>query len=224
MNIEMVKNIVFDFDGVLVNSKRMYVELIKKALEENGLKVSFKKINEKLIPSIKGTIEKVLPKNIANREKVIKKMERRVIELTSTEGLGYISLCDGAVTTLKNLKEKDNMIFLLSNSHSSFINKALGSFGLNLYFDEVITLDSGFQSKDDALRYLSKMENVTPADIVYIGDTENDVKLARRTGCKIVIIFNGISWDFPNKQKILDINPDFIIDKLYDLPSLIRKI
>jgi len=217
----MAKNIVFDFDGVLVDSKRMYVELIKKALEENGLKVSFKEIDEKLIPSIKGTVEKVIPKHMANREMVIEKTERRVIELTSTEGLGYISLCDGAVSTLKNLK-KDNRIFLLSNSHSTFINKILGSFGLNPYFDEVITLDSSFPSKEDALRHLSKMEDVRLADIVYIGDTKNDVRLAKRAGCKIVILFNEISWDFPNKQKVSDLKPDFIIDNLSDLLPLMQ--
>ncbi|MDI6917074.1 MAG: HAD family hydrolase [Thermoplasmatales archaeon] len=224
MWFEMAKNIVFDFDGVLVDSKRMYVELIKKALEENGLKVSFREINEKLVPSIKGTVEKVIPGHMSSRETVIEKIERRVIEFTSTEGLGYVSLCDGVVSTLKDLKEKDNRMFLLSNSHSAFISKVLSFFNLNPYFDEVITLDSGFPSKDDALKHLSKMENVRLADIVYIGDTENDVRLARKAGCKIIIIFNEISWDFPNKQKISDLKPDFMIDKLCDLLPLIRKI
>jgi len=224
MWFEMAKNMVFDFDGVLVDSKRMYVESTKKALKENGLKVSFKEIDEKLIPSIKGTIEKVLPKHMANREKVIKKIERRTIELTSTEGLNYISLCDDAVSTLKELKEKNNRIFLLSNSHSTFINKVLSSFELNPYFAEVITLDSGFPSKDDALKHLSKTENVRLADIVYVGDTKNDVELARRVGCKIVIIFNEISWDFPNKQKVSDLNPDFMIDKFCDLIPLMQSI
>lgn len=217
----MAKNIVFDFDGVLVDSKRMYVELIKKALDENGLKVSFKEIDDKLIPLIKGTVEKVIPGHMANREMVIEKTERRVIELTSTEGLGYISVCDDAISTLKNLK-KDNRIFLLSNSHSTFINKILGSFRLSPYFDEVITLDSSFPSKEDALRHLSKMENVRLADIVYIGDTKNDVRLAKRAGCKIVIIFNEISWDFPDKQKVSDLKPDFIIDNLSDLLPLMQ--
>lgn len=220
----MAKNIVFDFDGVLIDSKRMYVKLIKKALDENGLKVSFKEIDEKLIPSIKGTIEKVLPKHMENRETVIKKTERRVIELTSTEGLDYISLCDDAVSTLKELKEKDNRIFLLTNSHSTFINKVLSSFNLVPYFNKVIALDSGFPSKDEALKHLSKMENVLLADIVYIGDTENDVKLARSAGCKIVIIFNEISWDFPSKQKVLDQSPDFMIDKFCDLIPLMQSI
>ena len=220
----MAKNIVFDFDGVLVDSKRMYVGLIKKALEENALKVSFKKINEKLIPSIKGTIEKVIPKHMENRETMIKKTERRVIELTSTEGLNYISLCDDAVSTLKELKEKNNRIFILTNSHSTFINKVLSSFELNPYFYEVIPLDCGFPSKDDALKHLSKMENVRLADIMYIGDTKNDVELARRVGCKIVIIFNEISWGFPNKQKVSDLNPDFMIDKFCDLIPLMQSI
>ena len=48
--------------------------------------------------------------------------------------------------------------------------------------------------------------------------------IARRVGCKIVIIFNEISWGFPNKQKVSDLNPDFMIDKFCDLIPLMQSI
>lgn len=208
--------IVFDLDGVLIDSKRMYVELIKKTLEENGQKIPFKEIYEQLIPSIKGTIEIVVPKHIENRVEVINQAEKRVIELTTTEGLDYIKLSKDSARTLQLLK-KENNLFLLSNSHSIFINKVLGKYNHNQYFDEVITLDSGFSSKDKAIKHISKTQNVSLANIFYIGDTKEDIKLAKRTGCKTIIIFNEISWDYPNKQKILVLKPDFVIDKLSDL-------
>lgn len=208
--------LVFDFDGVIIDSKKMYVELIKKALEEKRVKILIGEIDEKLIPSIKGTIEKVLPDKIENRERVINKTEKRVIELTSAKGLNYVELSKHAINTLEALK-KNNKIFLLSNSHSGFINKVLNKFNLNHFFDDIITLDSVFSSKDKALRHISKIENIKISDIFYIGDTREDIKLARNVGCKIIIVFNSISWDFPNIQKILELKPDYLIDKLSSL-------
>jgi pyrophosphatase PpaX len=214
--------LVFDFDGLIVDSKRMYIELIKKALEENGQRFSFEEISEKLIPSIKGTIERILPEHMENKSTVVEKSEEKAIELTSTDGLNFISLCDDAANTIRELMERGSKMYLLSNSHSTFIEKALRFFNIDSYFEEVFALDSGFSSKDDALRHISKINNVGLADVTYIGDTENDVKLARRVGCRIIIVFNEISWNFPNRQRILDSSPDSIIEKFGSLVPLIQ--
>ena len=155
--------LVFDFDGVIIDSKRMYVEFIKNALNENGIKIPYNQLEKKLIPSIKKTIENVILEKIENKEKIVEKTEKRVIELTSTKGLDYIKLVKDAKSTLKNLS-KNNKIFILSNSHSLFINKVLNSFNLEKYFNEIITLDSGFSSKYKALFYISKI--TSPGDLI----------------------------------------------------------
>lgn len=213
--------IVFDFDGVLIDSKRMYVELIHLALNENGVKIPYKEIDKKLIPSIKATIENVTPKNIKDRTNVKISAEKRVIGITSTEGLEYIKLNKDAINTLVELK-KDNRIFLLSNSHSSFINKALNKFNLKQYFKEIITLDSGFMSKNDALRYISKLENVDISDVIYVGDTKEDIKIATEVGCKIIVIFSKISWDYPDLDKISELDSDFMTNRLSGLIPIVN--
>ncbi len=220
----MTNNIVFDFDGVLIDSKRMYVELIRKSLLEFGLSISFEDISDKLIPLITGTIERILPVDTKTRDIMLNQIVERVIELTSLEGLNYISLCNDADNTLEHLKGNNYNLFLLSNSHSTFINKVLTHYNLNQYFDEIITLDSGFTSKDEALNHILIMENIAPGNLVYVGDTRADVTLATNVGCKIVIILNEISWDFHKRQEIIELGPDFIIDKMHDLLPLMESL
>ncbi len=220
----MINNIVFDFDGTLIDSKRMYVELIKKAFSEMRIEIPIDKIDKELIPSIKGTIETVIPRELDRRDELTIKIEQRIIELTSSDGLNYISLANNAPEVLKDLKNEDKTIFLLSNSHSSFINQVLNSFNLHPYFDQIITLDSGFPSKLEALKDLAIINNFEPGEIIYIGDTRNDIKLAKEFGCKIIIILHKFSWDFNEKSEILELNPDFVIEKLYDLIPILKQM
>jgi len=219
----MKKYIVFDFDGVLIDSKRMYVELIQKALSENRIQMSYDDIDELLIPSIIETSKIVVPRLIKDREQVVKNIEQRVIELTATDGLNYISLSEDVKDTLEQLNKNENdyRIFLLTNSHSTFIDKVMSYYQLEQYFDKILTLDCGFSSKDEAIGYILETEHCQVTDIVYIGDTIADVKLAHRVGCSIIIIFTKSSWNFPNKQDILDQNPDLVTDKLSEVPKLV---
>lgn len=224
MGCKMTRILVFDFDGVLIDSKWMYIALARKALEENGFEVTDDEIEGKLIPSIKGTIEKILPEPLEDRESVLKKVEKRIVELTSAEGQDHVRLSSYATGTLNELKERFERIFLLSNSHSTFVNKILNLYDLDRYFDDIFTLDSGFNSKDDALKHISKIECVNIGEIVIIGDTEEDVKLAKRVGCKVVIVVSEISWDGHNKEGIKSLNPDAVIDKLSDLSAVLRSL
>jgi phosphoglycolate phosphatase-like HAD superfamily hydrolase len=202
----------------------MYVELIKLALGEEHLEVPLKVIDEKLIPSIKDAIDLVVPSEYPDRDSLIDNTEDRVIELTASIGSNYTTLSEHAITTLDQLKDMDFKIILLSNSHSSFINKTLETFKLQQYFDLVITLDSGFDSKDESLKHLASSENVEIQDIIYIGDTKNDVELTKRVGCKIIVVFDSISWDYPDRKKIEHLNPDYILDQLSDLIDVLKRM
>ena len=216
-----MKILVFDFDGVIIDSKKMYIKVIKKALEENGQNIPLKEIDAKLIPSIKGTIDILVSKDIENRKEIVENAEKRVIDLTASEGLENLKLGENVVETLEELKI-NNKLFLLSNSHSGFIKKVLEKHNLNRYFNEIITLDSDFSSKVEALKYISKTEKVDISEMIYIGDTEYDIEIAKKIGCKIIIIYNNISWNYPHINKIKNLKPDFLLDKLSDLIHIIE--
>ena len=217
----MAKTLIFDFDGVLIDSKNMYVELIHRAFSDVNIDISSERIAQHLIPSIKGTIDNVCPLDIPNRQSIIKSIELKAIELTSTIGLDYISLNENSKSVLAEFKARGFSIYLLTNSHSAFINKVLALYSLEPFFKAVLTLDSGYGSKFEALKHIASQEAIDYSELIYIGDTRKDVELAQEVGCKIIIIFDKYSWDFPNEQEIQDLEPDFMIDSLADLVSLL---
>jgi HAD superfamily hydrolase (TIGR01549 family) len=213
----MVRNVIFDFDGVLIDSKEMYVEFLKRATQENDIEIESDKIEAELIPHVRGTINNILPKNLENRDTLGKRIEERVINLTADEGLERVRLNEDVTTTLYGLKKMGYNMFLVSNSHSRFINNVLGQYDLHTFFDDVITLDSGFKSKDEAIKRIIGKEGIETNEIAYIGDTIEDVKLGKRVGCKVIIILSNFSWDYNKKEKIEALSPDFLVDDLSDI-------
>lgn len=69
------------------------------------------------------------------------------------------------------------------------------------------------------LKALSKMK-VDPRECVYVGDTPEDLQMARAAGvCAIAVL-----GPFPTEKKLRAEKPDFLLEKLEQLPELLRKL
>jgi len=205
---------IFDFDGVVADSKRMYVEAIRKALAVEGFQRGSKEIFRKLIPSIKGTVERLIPDR---RESVIDKTVESTIEHT-VESAYRVELNPHVMEVLKKLSHKGK-VFLLSNSHSKFVDKILAKNEIRKYFTGVITLDSGYGSKEEALRSICM--GVDPGEVYYVGDTITDAELAKKVGCKSVSFLGKSSWDYEKRDKIKEIGVDYVVYDLIEIFSFI---
>jgi HAD superfamily hydrolase (TIGR01549 family) len=68
------------------------------------------------------------------------------------------------------------------------------------------------------LKALSKMK-VDALECVYVGDTPEDLQMARAAGvCAIAVL-----GPFPTEKKLRAEKPDFLLEKLEQLPELLRK-
>ena len=69
------------------------------------------------------------------------------------------------------------------------------------------------------LKALSKMK-VDPLECVYVGDTPEDLQMARAAGvCAIAVL-----GPFPTEKKLRAEKPDFLLEKLEQLPELLRQL
>lgn len=69
------------------------------------------------------------------------------------------------------------------------------------------------------LKALSKMR-VDPLECVYVGDTPEDLQMARAAGvCAIAVL-----GPFPTEKKLRAEKPDFLLEKLEQLPELLRAL
>ncbi len=69
------------------------------------------------------------------------------------------------------------------------------------------------------LKALGKMK-VDPLECVYVGDTPEDLQMARAAGvCAIAVL-----GPFPTEKKLRAEKPDFLLEKLEELPQLLRRL
>ncbi len=175
------KVIVFDFDGVLLESVDIkdyafktlfkdYPEHLEKIMEyhlSNNATVRFDKFRY--------ITESILGKNYS------KEIEKSLSEKFSC--LVYSRLVDcpfvpGAKEILDFFQDKIP-IYLASRSPAAELEKILETRKLKKYFKKIYAVP---WIKTDAIRDIINVEDIIPEDIVFVGDAHEDFRAARSTG------------------------------------------
>ena len=59
-----------------------------------------------------------------------------------------------------------------------------------------------------------------PAECVYVGDTPEDVEMARAAGVRAIAVLGS----FPTEKRLRAVRPEFLLDDLRKLPGLLREL
>src|SRR5271155_90665 len=70
------------------------------------------------------------------------------------------------------------------------------------------------------LRLALRAMHLSPQDCVYVGDTREDVLMARRAGVRTI----GVLGPFPTAQKLKLSRPDVLLSSLSELPAALRNL
>jgi phosphoglycolate phosphatase-like HAD superfamily hydrolase len=166
------------------------------------LSVTAEDIYKYLVPSISITIEHILTAKFTYDVELVKKIENSTITLLSSEWMDRITINNGIIELLDGLLKAGNELHIVSNSHSSFFLPAIAKNKLGKYFQEIITLDTGYTDKGEMLQGLARTTGKNISNIMYIGDTMMDLELGLSVGCMVVILITRSSWDYEKSQDI----------------------
>jgi len=186
---KMVKILVFDFDGTIADSKKLYVDIIHDSL----LKASYIYPRSSIIKALGPKLEESLL-NIRKFDKKTLKVLSKEINSFVTKEARSLKICAEVKSTLKRLKKsKKYKIILLTNSVRAFANAFLKKNGLGKDFDAILGSED-FSTKDKALREISRKYHVKREEIMYLGDRAIDYRIAKRVGTRIVMPY-ACSWE-----------------------------
>ena len=203
-----MKLLLFDFDGVLVESLDVYYRIVSSALE---------KINEPLTRGREEFLE-LFEGNF------YESLTQRGVDLNKFFAASSSMLADfkyndmQPVTAMKAVVEelqKKNILLVISSNSSPTIQAALEQFKFNGSFQEVLGSDF-LLSKKDKMLYAAKKYQIALTDIYYIGDTTGDIKESRAAGVKTV----GVTWGWHSKEKMAQAKPDYLFDRPQELLQL----
>lgn len=205
-----IKLIVFDFDGTLADTRKLFLKIIKKHL------VSFEiSLSKNLLKFFGNTPLEQYLELIGIPQKLTREVYSGIISDFKEES-HKIRPCKGFIY-VKNIDTKK---VIVSNNVTSFIEKSLNYLHAN-FFDGVYGADL-FKNKVWMINKLCKKYKLSKSEVVYVGDKDVDVDVARGVGCYSVIISNKSSWSL--RKDVLKKNPDYLLRDLSKLNEVINKI
>jgi len=70
------------------------------------------------------------------------------------------------------------------------------------------------------LRMALRKMAIAPAQCVYVGDTPEDIEMARAAGVRAIAVLGP----FPTEKRLRAVRPEFLLDDLRKLPGLLREL
>ena len=206
----MLKAVVFDMDGVLINSEPLWQEEERKVFGSLGIELTphMQEATYGLAP--KEMVEhwyNYKPWNGKSHEDVKGELLKRVI----TRVMNGIQPMDGVVNILDLFKGKGLKIGLASSSPMNMIEAVTKSLGISNYFDVLCTAEDEGHAKPHPAVYISAIKklNVRPANTMAIEDSFLGILSAKAARMKVLAVPDKTHFD----------EPKFVIADL-KLPSL----
>lgn len=222
--------VVFDMAGTTVLDRGNVGDAFMQAFEQNNIKVERSEVKKVMgwrkIDAIKILLEKYHPQAFAREEELVEKIHRAFIEnmIRFYENDPDIKPLPHAEEIFDRLKKEGMKIALNTGFTRSITDTILKRLNWNngvKKVDYVIASDEVPEGRPYPFMIQTIMQELKitdPKRVVKIGDTEVDVEEGRNADCGLVI---SVTTGAYNRQQLEQLHPDYIIDSLSELPSLI---
>jgi HAD superfamily hydrolase (TIGR01549 family) len=182
----MIKCVVFDVDGTLIDTGEAIISSLRKVLkEDSGQAYSDDELSFAFgIPGAV-TLKKLGVKDI---EDSLAKWIKYLNDFS-----GSMKIFDGIENCLKKIKELNIKTGIVTSKTKEEFDSNFIPFGLGDYFDYVICADDTAKHKPHPEPILKLMEMCgdDPKDLVYIGDTKYDKECAEGAGVRFGLALWG---------------------------------
>ena len=200
------KNIIFDFDGTLVDTAPDIINCLKKAFYE-VLKIKNMNIHRDIIgPPVNVMIGKLRPDLDAETVEALTKSFRICYDKSIFPDT---YLYDGVKELLIALKGMKYKIFVVTNKPMLPTKKILKKLDID-FFDKVITVDYLKETrltKSEMIKCLISEKYIDSKKSLVVGDTQGDIDAAKENSIDSVAVLYG----YGNEIILLKCKPTIIV-------------
>lgn len=186
------KAVIFDMDGVIVDSEPLYFEIEKRSFASHGFSLNEAEHHAYVgVPlrtmweQLKGAygLEPSVEELLANHEGQV------LLSIANAAGLSPI---DGAAALIRSLQEAGIAVALASSSSLALIDTILTKVGLKSDFQVIVSGEQVRQGKPapDIFLRAAELLGVSPADCLVIEDSHHGVTAAKAAGMTCIGYFN----------------------------------
>ncbi|MTD41862.1 HAD-IA family hydrolase [Erwinia sp. CPCC 100877] len=208
----MGKAVIFDMDGVLIDSETYYFKRRMQFLKEKGIKSGSTQLADFVGKTEAGIWETMIPANETLRQTLRKEYhvfrEQHPIQFEK-------ALRTSTIPTLKTLKRQHYKLGLASSSPRSEIDQFLQVCHLKSFFDYVISGEELEKSKPDPAIYLLAQKQLNCEKCFAVEDSTIGIAAAKAAELYTL----ALKQDFPVDQKQADI----VITDLLEIAAIVAE-
>ena len=209
--------ILFDMDGVLVNSEPQHYEAWNKVFASLGFQMPwdpYKYCIGSILPHMFEMVEDYIGRPVEHQEELLSQYKTYLEEILNTQGVQEVP---GVKELLPALKEAGYRLAVASSSPMPEIKKTINALGIGDNFECLFTGESVPQPKPapDTFLYCAKAVGAAPEECIVIEDSYNGTLAGKRAGMYCIGIKNPDSGD----QDLS--NADVTVHEFKDLRELL---
>lgn len=210
---QSIKGVLFDWDGTLIDSYHADTSAYLAMFKEMGIGWGIDELEKHYSPNWYDVYRAArLPQKrweaadrawrthyAKHRPKLISGVRRVLAKVASAHPLGLVTSGD-----------RDR------------VTRQLRDFRLTTLFAARVCSGDTARKKPhpEPLRLALRQMKLDPAACVYVGDSPQDVEMARRAGVRAI----GVLGPFPTERRLRAAKPEFLMESLQELPDLLKKL
>jgi len=203
-----IKNIIFDLSGVLIDDVHAVYSSYMYVFRKNNVKeLTLQEFKDEFVLPYYIFTKKYIPgKDPAELKKIFyefyNKNDFKSKAFKETKPL------------LEFLKKKQIKAIVLSAKHQLFVEKDLEENSIKSYFTAIY---GSVTNKAEVINEIMKKHRFSPEETAYVGDMTHDIDAGKAGNVTTIAVLTG----YQSKEKLQKSNPDYIINDLTELISLI---
>jgi beta-phosphoglucomutase len=185
----MISAVIFDFDGIIVDSERLHWAAFNKVLEPLGQTISWPEYIDTFIGFDDRDAFRHALSGISEQElfRMITQKAAAFQELLESDGAAALP---GAVELINHLSGSIPLA-ICSGALRADILPILGKLGIEKAFDAIVTADDTHISKPDPAPYKLAMQKLGVTSGLAIEDTPAGIASAKGAGLKALAVTNS---------------------------------
>lgn len=208
-----ILGVMFDMDGVLVDSERLHVQADAETFRRYGLEIPPDAWTTIFGMKSEDGLQSILERygtGKENVERLAREKRNRYFELAE-DGLDLIP---GAKEYVLYCRGRSLRTAVVTSGKAYYQLPFLERMGVLSLFDAVVTGDEVSKGKPDPEAYLlaSSRLGISPARCLVIEDADNGIRSAKAAGCKAIGITTTLS-----RETLLSVGADLVVDGFREL-------
>ncbi len=211
----MIKAVIFDLDGTLVNSVKDIADSMNKVLEHFGYATHDYDAYKTFVgQGLRKMCELAMPQTARN-EQQIEQCFQLLMDIYSENCTNKTKPYDGINDMLTNLQDRGIRLAVFSNKVDILTKKVVATTFSDFKFDIVIGSGGNIPRKPatKGVDYICEQMNLNPNEFIYVGDSAVDMQTANQSGIYSV----GVLWGYRDMEELLENNANVIIEHPMDL-------